>query len=1284
MGGGSHCPRVVVTLRRPDGGRGTLKVKPETTVGQLKAKVVGSSPLVPAGARLALLGVELDDDSATVASLALVQGDTFDVLPPLDNAVGAASLQGTQAPEATTEAAPAAVPEAAPEVAPEAGSLPEGDGEVEGDDVLAQLPAPLGDLLRRFDRVNAAATFLQMQRAPTPTVDVLRATCTDVPLDLASLALMARLCPRALCLAPSQLRDDRDDCDRGSPRPTGTWRVHVLDPGKGGRPEEDHRLPERKARPRAGMEAVGGAALRRTRCFRERCLEAAAQGRAGGERGERGDEALTVEQWVALVSGTGDEGGAQAPAELGQRQRPKAKPKEARKAPRATEEAALGPTAACSSGEGFDAEEWLAHVKTAGTGIACRGQIVHEARIHPRQARCRAPGAELDPRVEGALRTAGGVPGIHAMYVHQSDCIDAVVGRKVPLAVVSTPTASGKSLCYVVPLLQMMCESPRATAILVFPTKALAQDQLISLRKYVVALGLPGVDASHAVACYDGDTPALEREAAKNAAKILVTNPDMLHRGVLPAHEGFRRILENLRLVVVDEAHVYRGAFGCHAALVFRRLIRVCAKLHRNDLVQFVCGSATVSNAGEHVGRLLGLAGAPDPEVFSDDGSPCGARAVLLWNPPLKPEVKRKSKHAKLAAGGDRGRGRRDSVGVKRRQAPRVEEVDGGAEGDGAGEDAERRERPPRYSALYECAHVFVELVRHGLRTIAFCKTRKCCELVLRYSRDILEASGRAELAEAVRSYRGGYTPEERRSTERDLSEGSLLGVCATNALELGVDVGGLDATVHLGWQGSCSSFWQQAGRAGRRGRTCISVYVAFNGPLDHYILGKPGALLQGSGVERCHVDPGNPVILQQHLACAAAELPPLVLSGELLHFPESGDTIVQKSLAPGDDAAFFGAGSGLAARRLMELKKLTRLPADRVAGLDQLAYTGRVSDVWSTVSLRAVDDDRYSVVDSDTGRELESVESCKVNFQCYEGGIYINHGQRGHRSGQYLCSKVDHARRLVLTRKTNVGYFTSVIDHKDISPEGGSRAYPCEAVADAAATEAASRVDDGLPTNLLIRRPVNSELARVLAPRFGKAQYQVRYTGFSKFWIGTGQIFDRVMLEGIPSTQYQTVAAWVAVPRHIRHVVEASGREWRASLHTAQHALINRLGFHVACDPGDVSTECGLIEGGDGKYRPERLLVYDVLPGGTGISQAACELLHQLVHEAADLLRDCDCGKDLPVGCPGCAQWTGCGAYNEVLDRQGGAVLLHELSACCNAFQVRGPPQACPARADM
>jgi DEAD/DEAH box helicase domain-containing protein len=539
-------------------------------------------------------------------------------------------------------------------------------------------------------------------------------------------------------------------------------------------------------------------------------------------------------------------------------------------------------------------------------------RTAHLTRLPARQARV----VDLPDDVPPVLVDRLARRGVEQLYTHQDEALRRV--RAGEHVVVATGTASGKSLCYQLPLVERLLADDKATALYLAPTKALAQDQLRGLRE----LKLPQIRA----ATYDGDTPRHEREAIRRTANVILTNPDMLHHGILPSHRRWGDFLHRLAIVVVDECHVARGVFGSHVAAILRRLRRVCDRYSAAPV--FVLASATIGNPGEHAANLTGL----EVGEIVDDGSPKPPVTFALWEPPLT-------------------------------------DVDSGA----------------RRSTLAESADLLAGIVEHGPATLAFVKSRKGAELVAQHARRLLAD---AHLDHTVMAYRAGHRPEERRAVEQGLVDGTLRGVAATDALELGIDVGALDAVVIAGWPGTVASLWQQAGRAGRRGREATVVFVADDNPLDHYLLANPHELWSRP-LESAIVDVSNPYILLPHLRCAAWELPLDLPPGSEL----SADA---RAFAPADVRGHVA--EELAEGRLRERG-------------GRVYWSGRGSPA-SDVSIRSAGGEPFTIVDRETGALIGDADEARAFRTVHDGAIYLHQGETWRIRHLDLADRIAEAER--------------------------------------------------------------------------------------------------------------------------------------------------------------------------------------------------------------------------------------------------------------------------------
>jgi DEAD/DEAH box helicase domain-containing protein len=524
--------------------------------------------------------------------------------------------------------------------------------------------------------------------------------------------------------------------------------------------------------------------------------------------------------------------------------------------------------------------------------------------------------------------------GIPAPWEHQAAAAD--LARGGDSVVLSTGTASGKSLGYLLPVLSALLEDETSTALYLSPTKALATDQLRAIR----SLNLMQVRA----ATYDGDTAHEERDWVRRFGTLVLTNPDMLHRSVLPRHGDFSRFLRGLRFVVIDECHTYRGVFGSHVAQVLRRLRRVCARYGASPV--FLLASATVSEPAVSASRLVGL-----PVVaVTEDASPRGTTEFALWEPPLMPAF-------------------------------------------GNGQSGGENGAPVRRSATAETGDLLADLAVEGARTIAFVRSRRGAEAVAINARRSLQEAA-PELAPRVAAYRGGYLPEERRELERRLQSGDLLGIAATNALELGVDVAGLDAVVLSGWPGTVASVWQQAGRAGRAGQGALAVFVARDDPLDTYLVHHPEALF-GRAVEATVLDPSNPYVLGPHLCCAAAELP-----------------------LTDADLPLFGDGTEELLADLVRRGLLKHRPRGWF-------WTSRERP---DADLRGAGGVPVRLVEAATGRLLGTVDNSSAHSQAHTGAVYVHQGE------SYVVELLDLEEAVALVRPDEPDYSTSARDITDIT----------------------------------------------------------------------------------------------------------------------------------------------------------------------------------------------------------------------------------------------------------
>lgn len=780
--------------------------------------------------------------------------------------------------------------------------------------------------------------------------------------------------------------------------------------------------------------------------------------------------------------------------------------------------------------------------------------------------------------------------GIERPYIQQTMVWErAFSGRDV---VVVTPTASGKTLCYNVPILQSILDDPSARALYLFPTKALSQDQVNELQGVIDVLG-----ADIKTFTYDGDTPSDARQAIRAQGHLVVTNPDMLHQGILPHHTRWQKLFENLRFVVVDELHTYRGVFGSHLANLFRRLCRIC-HFYGSD-PRFICASATIANPKELAESLLERR----VELVDENGAPQARKYFVLYNPPVINE----------------------QLGI----------------------------RAGAISHARKWARIFL---REGVQTIVFAGSRLHVEVLTRYLKDTFD---RKRVGESViRGYRGGYLPRMRREIEAGLRTGAVQGVVSTNALELGIDIGDLQAAVMAGYPGSIASSWQQAGRAGRRSEVSVAVLVASSRPLDQFMVTHPDYFF-GASPEHGRINPDNLLILVSHIKCAAFEL-------------------------PFDEGETFGSEPLEEILDYLSEQKVLNKSGGRWHWM-QDAYPA------DQVSLRSADPENFVVID----RSGDSSVIAEVDFDAapvtlYEGAIYMV------QSEQYQVEKLDYENRKAYVRKVDTDFFTDAISYTrvrildvfDSSAAGavvsGQRIgsgedrevmeedHPLEDVGVAA--------DEILAGGDTASDMEETSLLPGCVSECGEVHVLTHVSGFKKikFYTSENVGFGEVNL---PDHEMHTTAFWVTVPETLLENLARSRSEIVDGMFGIAYAMQEVAALYMMCDIRDLgrsvgdksatwhaslgrrsrgmrySTGIGLDERevdleGLEKFQPT-IFLYDNYPGGIGFSTALYDLAPQLLHATLDLIRNCGCQE----GCPSCV-----GPVGEV-SREGKKVAVEILS---------------------
>ena len=562
-----------------------------------------------------------------------------------------------------------------------------------------------------------------------------------------------------------------------------------------------------------------------------------------------------------------------------------------------------------------------------------------------------------DPRLVQHLAERG----ITAPWIHQEQAAQLAHGGQD--VVLATATASGKSLAYLLPVLTAIGarehdpEARRATALYLSPTKALAADQLTNITAMADGAGIR--DAR--VAVYDGDTPAEQRRWVRRHGTVVLTNPDMLHFGILPGHEQWAHFFRALRYVVIDECHSYRGVFGSHVSMVVRRLRRIAA--HYRADPTFILASATTANPELSASRLIGR----DVEPVTEDGSPRAGLTIGLWEPGTRTRVDGRGDPARWDDGPGQATEGGDAEGEETDGADGADGVDGADGGDGAG----RTEEPLRRSATSEAAALLADLVERDVQTLVFARSRRGAELVSSGARRLLEQKAEhthapqlADRAGRVAAYRGGYLARERRELEDALRSGALKALASTNALELGIDIAGLDAVVVAGWPGTRASLWQQFGRAGRRQDAdggALALFVAREDPLDTYVVHHPETIF-GAEVEAAVFDPGNPYVMTPHLCAAASEL----------------------AIRDGEEGIF-----GPTARDLLTTLAARGVLRSRATGW----YWTMTESAHQLTDLRGSGGEPVRIVEQGTGSLLGTVDAASAHTQVHDGAVYLHQG---------------------------------------------------------------------------------------------------------------------------------------------------------------------------------------------------------------------------------------------------------------------------------------------------
>ena len=840
------------------------------------------------------------------------------------------------------------------------------------------------------------------------------------------------------------------------------------------------------------------------------------------------------------------------------------------------------------------------------------GRLVHLQRTPARPGRHSDWPEWADPDLVAAYRRIGVErPWTHQVAAAQS----AHAGHHTVLA---TGTGSGKSLAAWLPALSdvLAAQSPgadsrisahgrRPTTLYLSPTKALAADQAASLGRLIGELeavqreaGTPtgSLRTVRAGTC-DGDTPLPERDWVRAHADVVLTNPDFLHFSLLPGHERWTRLLRGLRYVVIDECHAYRGILGAHVALVLRRLLRLVARLRpRGPQPIVLCASATAAEPALTAARLIGAE--PDDVVaVTDDGAPAGERTLALWQPALRDPWTLPAPDVEPA---------QDSA--------RAAEPDSGD----PGEDPSARR-----SAVVEAAELLVDLMSVGARALVFVRSRRSAEIVAERARHTLGLS-LPELIGTVSAYRGGYLPEERRALEADLRSGRLRALATTNALELGIDVTGLDAVLIAGWPGTRVSLGQQAGRAGRAGSRGLAVLIASDNPLDAYLVHHPEAVF--AAPEATVFDPANPYVLAPHLCAAASEAP-----------------------LRAEDLALFGLSDDALLRELESRGALRRRPTGWFWNVN---LPGRPQDL---TSLRGDGPPEVPVVEADTGVVIGTVDGAAADSTVHEGAVYVHQGR------VYVVEELADDVALV-RQKTAVGYRTRARSRSSVriiaerEQQVWGRPVRGEDRLDDVPEPSAHTADDGR----------EAPGAAAITWSFGSVEVTGQVTGYQRMALPGGEVVSQHALE-MDEHVLPTAAVWWTIPQETCEAAGLEPTDLPGALHAAEHASIGMLPLLATCDRWDIG---GLSTAAHPQTGAPTVFVHDGHAGGAGFAERGYRAGHEWLAATLAVIESCGCAS----GCPSCVQSPKCGNNNEPLDKAGAAALLRLLLEAAPATGPHAP----------
>ncbi|CCF58296.1 hypothetical protein KAFR_0E01420 [Kazachstania africana CBS 2517] len=725
----------------------------------------------------------------------------------------------------------------------------------------------------------------------------------------------------------------------------------------------------------------------------------------------------------------------------------------------------------------------------------------------------------------------------HRFYNHQADAINAIHnGENV---IITTSTSSGKSLIYQLSAIDILLKDPESTFMYIFPTKALAQDQKRAFEAIISKI--PQLRDLR-VDTYDGDTEPSQRQSIRKNARVIFTNPDMIHVSILPNHVNWTHFLYNLKIVVVDELHIYKGLFGSNVALVMRRLLRVCKEYYANNELRFISCSATLKNPVKHMKDIFGIT---DVRLISEDGSPRGDKNLVIWNPPPLSQHMRK-----------------------------------------------------RENFIRESAKILVELILVNVRTIAFCYVRRVCELLMKEVRSILQEMNRSDLLVDVMSYRGGYSASDRRKIEREMFHGNLKAVISTNALELGIDIGGLDTVLMCGFPLSVANFHQQSGRAGRRNHDSMTLVVASDSPVDQHYVAHPEVLLNLDDPDTFQdlvLDFDNQLILEGHIQCAAFELP-IRLDRDSKYFDE---------------------------------EHLKSICEQRLYSDDQGFHTNNKFLPWPAkhVSLRGVEEDQFAVIDITNGRNLviEEIETSRTSFTLYDGAIFIHQGY------PYLVKEFNPDEKYATVQRVDVDWVTSQRDFTDVDPELIEMVRPLK-------SSDVPVYFGRIKTTIIVFGYFKVDKFKRIIDAVETHNDPIKFTS-KGLWID----IPKRALDICESKRLNIAGAIHAAQHGIMGIF-------------SRFIVAGTDEIHTECK----APEKEFAERQTKRLRPARLIFYDSKGGeyGSGLSTKIFEHIDDILVSCLQRIEECPCD----YGCPDCVLATYCKENSLVMSKAGAIILLHTI----------------------